>query len=64
MEVGVRSEVLDVRERARREVVERADLPAVVEQQLAEVGADEAGTSGDQGLAHGRGGYRASRSYP
>jgi hypothetical protein len=50
-------EVLDVRERSGREVVERPDLVPSVEQELAQVRADEACTSGDEGFAHGRGGY-------
>ena len=49
-EVVVRSvaQVRDVALRAGREVVERVDLPAVGEQQLGEVGADEPGAAGDE----------------
>ena len=35
---------------ARREVVEGEDLPTLVEQQLGEMRADEAGAAGDQSL--------------
>ena len=48
------AEMLDVRGRARGEVVEREHLPPVGEEQLREVGADEAGTAGDEGAAAGR----------
>ena len=45
---------------ARREVVEGEDLPTLVEQQLAQMGADEAGATGDEGLPdHGGEGYRS-----
>jgi hypothetical protein len=57
MEVGPRLELDDVPLLARREVVERVDLPVGREQQLGEMGADEAGAAGDQCLArlgHGR----------
>ena len=44
---------------ARREVVEGEDFPTLVEQQLAQMGADEAGTTGNEGLPdHGGEGYR------
>ena len=54
------AEMEDIGLLARREVVEGEDLPTLVEQQLAQMGADEAGTTGDEGLpGHGGEGYRS-----
>src|SRR5206468_3456357 len=50
VEVLPRRKVRDVVDRPRREIVERPDLPAVLEQQLREVRADEPGAAGDEGL--------------
>jgi hypothetical protein len=44
--------MLDVGRRAGEEVVQRHDLVAVVEQALAQVRAEEAGTAGDDAAAH------------
>jgi hypothetical protein len=38
----------DVVDRARREVVERVDAMATVEELVGEMGSDEAGSAGDQ----------------
>ena len=51
VEVCVAGQVLDVRQRARGEVVERPDLPTLIEEELAEVGADEPCPARDQGFA-------------
>jgi hypothetical protein len=53
------AQMLHVRERPGGEVVERPDLPACGEQQLGEMGADEAGSARDQRL-HGRETNRSS----
>jgi hypothetical protein len=50
MEAITASQVLDVRERAGREVVEYPHLVPLVQEELGEVGSDEAGASGNQGL--------------
>ena len=49
VEVAPFAQVRDVPLGTGREVVEREDLPAVVEKDLREVGADEAGSAGDEG---------------
>ena len=49
------TEMLDVLQRAGREVVERPDVPAVVEKPLGEIRADEACAAGDECLARHRG---------
>ena len=60
VEVAALAQVRDVPLGAGRQVVEDEDLPAVGEQQLREMRADEAGAAGDQGAAarsvhaHGR----------
>ena len=59
MELGPVAEPLDVRERPGGEVVERPDLVAGVEQELAEMRADEAGPTCDEHLGHGREDTRA-----
>jgi hypothetical protein len=46
-EIGVALEALEVRGRAGDEVVQRQDAVAGGEQRLAEMGADEAGSAGD-----------------
>ena len=45
--------VLDIRERTGREVVEDVHLPAVGEEELAEMRADEPCSAGDEGAADG-----------
>ena len=55
VEALVPAKVLDIRERAGGEVVEGVDLDVGLEQQIAQMGADEAGAAGDQRLRrHGR----------
>ena len=51
VEVRAVAEVLDVAQRAGRDVVEGEHLPACCEQELGEVRADEAGASGDERLS-------------
>ena len=46
------ADVLDVRERARLEVVHADDAIPLREQVLAEVGAEEAGSTGDDCVGH------------
>ena len=46
------ADVLDVRERAADEVVDADDAMAALEQVVAEMRAEEAGSSGDQGRRH------------
>ena len=48
MELLALSEMEDIPLRARREVVEGEDLPTLVEQQLGQMGADEASTARDE----------------
>ena len=48
VELGAIAQVLHVCEPSGGEIVEGEDLPAVIEQDLAEVGADEAGAAGDE----------------
>ena len=50
VEVAPARKVRHVVDRARREVVEYPHLPTVLEEELAEVRADEAGAAGDEGL--------------
>jgi hypothetical protein len=47
-------ELLDVAVGAGRQIVQGEDLPALAEQMLREMGADEAGPAGDQGLGRHR----------
>jgi hypothetical protein len=48
MEVGPGRQVRDVVGGTRRQIVERVHLPALLEQRLGEVGADEAGSAGNE----------------
>jgi hypothetical protein len=64
---GVVTDVLEVLERARLEVVETENAITLPEQVVAEVGTEEAGSAGDDGRGHGAqkdirgfGGLRAS----
>src|SRR5439155_1915819 len=61
MEVPPLGEVRDVPQGAGRDVVECEHLPAVVQEKLRKMGADEPRSAGDQRLsAHGGEGYRPS----
>jgi hypothetical protein len=51
VELGPAAKPLDVRQRPGLEVVERPHLRALIEQQLAEVGADESGAARDEGFS-------------
>jgi hypothetical protein len=47
MEVASAAQVLDVLKRPGGEVIEGIDLPTLVEEAFAEMGADEPGSAGD-----------------
>ena len=56
------AEMLDVRERPGLEVVETENAMALLEKHLAEVGAEEAGATGDEGRWHRGRCYRRYRT--
>ena len=59
---GVVTQVLDVRERARLEVVQTENAMALCQERLAEVGAEEPGATGDEGRRHRARCYRPCRT--